>query len=243
MPTPPWILPVLDVRGGQAVHAIGGDRANYRPIQSRFGTGSDPLALGLAYWERLGLQELYLADLDAIAGNGPNVGLIDALALEGIFVWVDAGVRDGTEAIELWRAGADQIIVGSETILGAEVLGQVVEALGRDSISFSLDHRGGRPLLAEGARWPGEGLLEIVEAVIDVGVLRVILLDLARVGGGAGLGDLDWLASVSRTWPEIQFGVGGGVRGQGDVEEAGRAGAEFVLAGSALHDGRLGEPR
>ena len=65
---PMRIIPVLDLQGGQAVHAIAGDRAHYRPIQSVLHEGPDPIGLARAYRDSLGLRDLYLADLDAIAG-------------------------------------------------------------------------------------------------------------------------------------------------------------------------------
>ena len=32
------VIPALDLKGGVVVHAVAGDRADYRPIASPFGT-------------------------------------------------------------------------------------------------------------------------------------------------------------------------------------------------------------
>ena len=65
------VIGVVDVLGGQAVHACAGHRERYVPVESVAGfpiPRGDALALARAYVERLGLSELYAADLDAILG-------------------------------------------------------------------------------------------------------------------------------------------------------------------------------
>ena len=53
-----------------------------------------PLALAAALRDGLGIDCLYLADLDAIEGRPPDLALLDDLAEEGLELWLDAGVRD-----------------------------------------------------------------------------------------------------------------------------------------------------
>ncbi|HYS00556.1 MAG TPA: HisA/HisF-related TIM barrel protein, partial [Gemmatimonadales bacterium] len=66
------VIPVLDLRGGQAVLARGGRREAYAPVRSQLvdgGAASDPLVLARAYRDVLGCDEWYVADLDALAGG------------------------------------------------------------------------------------------------------------------------------------------------------------------------------
>ena len=62
------VIPVIDLKGGVAVHAVRGERERYRPVRSRIAAGSDPVELTRAVRDRFGLDEVYVADLDAIAG-------------------------------------------------------------------------------------------------------------------------------------------------------------------------------
>ena len=68
------VIPVIDLKGGVAVHAVRGERERYRPLRSRIAEGSDPVELTRAVRERFGLDELYVADLDAIAGGPGSAG-------------------------------------------------------------------------------------------------------------------------------------------------------------------------
>ena len=84
------VIPVIDLKGGAAVHAVRGERERYRPLRSRIAAGSDPVGLTRAVRARFGLEELYVADLDAIAGGPGNPAVLAALAGEAR-VMVDAG--------------------------------------------------------------------------------------------------------------------------------------------------------
>ncbi len=118
MPKPPRLIPVLDIMAGLAVHAIGGDRGHYRPLRSLLHEGADPVGMARAYRDALGLRDLYLADLDAIAGAPPRVALYRELRGLGLGLWVDAGVRDASSLPPLLDSGAGTIVVGLETVRG-----------------------------------------------------------------------------------------------------------------------------
>ena len=87
------VIPVIDLKSGAAVHAVRGQRERYRPLRSKLVAGSDPLRVARAVRGELGLDELYVADLDAIAGGPPHRDALAALAREAR-VMVDAGVTD-----------------------------------------------------------------------------------------------------------------------------------------------------
>ncbi len=71
------------------------------------------------------------------------------------------------------------------------------------------------------------------------GVRRMIVLDLARVGMGEGVGTEQLCRSLACRLPELEIIAGGGVRGPGDLDSLARAGCDAALVASALHDGRL----
>ncbi len=66
------LIPVLDLMRGVAVQARGGDRERYEPLRTVLAADApgDPLALIQAYRDILGARECYVADLDAIQGDG-----------------------------------------------------------------------------------------------------------------------------------------------------------------------------
>jgi phosphoribosylformimino-5-aminoimidazole carboxamide ribotide isomerase len=79
----------------------------------------------------------------------------------------------------------------------------------------------------------------IAERALAAGVRRMIVLDLAQVGLGAGVGTEDLCRRLKKAHPHVQLATGGGVRSIGDVRRLEEIGVAFVLVASALHDGRI----
>lgn len=231
------ILPVIDLKGGLVVRGIAGRRKKYRPIRSSLTTGSEPVALARAFRSHFGLEELYVADLDAIAGGEPSWGIYAALHREGFRLWLDAGIRSLVGASALAEAGVASMVIGLETLAGPGELAAMVAHFGR-RIVFSLDLHNGRPL-GNLQGWEGQDPWSLAEQAVQLGVRRVLVLDLARVGVNQGTGTEELCSRLRRAYPEVEVTAGGGVRHRGDLERLQSCGIDNVLVASALHDGRL----
>lgn len=241
------LIPVLDVSRGVAVHAKAGDRAAYRPVESRLAPDrpGDPLALVRAYRERLGIEACYLADLDAIQGGPIQSSLIRELAelcrgFAGTLL-VDAGVRSPAGALEVLARGASEVVVGLETLRAFADLAATVRSAAPARVAFSLDLRLGAPVLhpaLEDARGPNPDPLSLAAQAAEAGVGTILVLDLARVGTGVGV-DLGLLAALRRRLPRLRLLAGGGVLTRKDLERMADAGCDGALVASAIHAGRI----
>jgi phosphoribosylformimino-5-aminoimidazole carboxamide ribotide isomerase len=236
------VIGVVDLRGGLAVHARGGVRDRYAPVGmisgSRINPG-DPLALAKAYIVRLGLRELYIADLDAILARPPQETVIAALAALGTPLWVDAGVSSVDRARRLLTLGVHRVIVGLETLSSYVALRAICDASDGARIAFSLDLRDGEPVVGRSGIPPGDPPDRVATRAADAGAGTIIVLDLARVGRGVGL-DLDTIAAIRRAVPHLTLLAGGGIRGADDLERLAGAGCDGALVATALHTGTIG---
>jgi phosphoribosylformimino-5-aminoimidazole carboxamide ribotide isomerase len=230
------VVPVLDLMGGVVVRGIGGRRREYRPVVSRLTASPAPLDVARAFREHFGLTELYVADLDAVEGAPPALPTFAALQVTGFRLWVDAGVRDFGRARTLAEAGVERVVVGLETA-GPGVLAETCGALG-ERVVFSLDLHGGAPL-GDAAAWGGADAWGVAERAVALGAHRLLVLDLARVGGGAGVGTEALCARLAAAYPGVEVSGGGGVRGADDLRRLAACGARAALVASALHDGAL----
>jgi phosphoribosylformimino-5-aminoimidazole carboxamide ribotide isomerase len=207
------LIGVIDLAGGRAVHARGGKRDAYAPVRSALlgpGEEGDPVALARAYL-RYPVPEIYVADLDAIAG-APLSPVVGHLAALGAPVWLDAGRLTPPS--------------GVRRIMALETMRSWTEIQGS---AFSLDLRGGVPLA--GAQRPAE----MGKRAVDAGATAVILLDLARVGAMAGL---DWVTvqAVRASTLGVELVVGGGVRDRSDIARLTDLGCDGALVATALHE-------
>lgn len=241
------IIPVIDLKRGdlkhgQVVHAVAGRRHEYRPITSVLCGDSSPASVGAAF-RRLGFPEAYVADLDAIAGGPPNYEAYERLFSCGLELLLDAGLADAHRAAEVERFSAGGrrlagLIVGLESLASRQDLVASLEAVGIARLIFSLDLRAGRPV-TQVAEWQTCSAEAIANEVVGLGIQRLIVLDVASVGVGAGVSTLALCRRLRQAHGAVEIISGGGVRDCDDLERMAAAGCDAALVASALHDGRL----
>src|SRR5919112_1673233 len=190
------IIPVLDIAGGIAVHAQGGERTRYAPLESELVPGKvgDPVAVLRAFHAMLGIHECYVTDLDAIQGGVVQRSLLRELAafhtgFSGALL-VDAGTHLPEGALEVLSCGASEVVVGLETLQAFSDLRNIVEVVGPSRTVFSLDLRLGTPILhraMQDLRGAGPDAVNVAEQAANAGVTTILLLDLGRVGTGVGV--------------------------------------------------------
>jgi phosphoribosylformimino-5-aminoimidazole carboxamide ribotide isomerase len=229
------VVGVIDLKDGTAVHAVRGERERYRPVRGV--DEGNPLSLARAFRSELGLDELYVADLDAIGGAGEHSSTIAALASEAR-VMVDAGVSEPELARALLDLGADRVVVGTETLTGPEALDRLLAELPEGAVVLSADLRDGRALSPH-PQLADLPALDAVARLHRTGLREVIVLDLSRVGSGAGP-DVGPIAEIHAAFPELELFAGGGVRDVDDLRALGDAGAAGALVATALHRGVIG---
>lgn len=229
------VVPVLDLKDGDVVHARAGKqaragkRAEYRPIATPFGPPHDAPAIARALLGITFSPSLYIADLDSILGRGHNFDLCQALAdaLPDTDLWIDAGFSNLSDCA-FWLPLGATLVVGSETIASLEDWREIREDFG-SSLVLSLDFdeqglRGPKELMGEPALWPD----------------RVILMSLGRVGTETGP-DLELLRTAIAGAGGRHIFVGGGVATENDIATVKDAGARGVLVATALHSGAVGQ--
>jgi phosphoribosylformimino-5-aminoimidazole carboxamide ribotide isomerase len=230
------ILPVIDLLGGAVVRGIAGRRRDYRPLVSPLCATSLPLDVARAFRAHFGLREVYLADLNAIGGHPPALAVFAALRDDGFRLWVDAGIRHAAQARQIAEVGAG-IVVGLETLAGPHDLADILAEQGL-GIILSLDLRAGVAITPFDP-WKRLTPLEITAAVVALGVRRLLVLDLARVGVGTGTGTEELCAALAERHPDVAIIAGGGVRGRDDLLRLRSCRVRGALVASALHDGTL----
>jgi phosphoribosylformimino-5-aminoimidazole carboxamide ribotide isomerase len=231
------VIPVIDLKSGAAVHAVRGRRERYRPLRSGLVACSDPVGVARAFRGELGLDELYVAELDAITGGPPHRDVLAALAREAR-VMVDAGVTDVGAVRSLLELGAARVVIGTETLADRAALGRLRKELPGAPLVLSLDLRGDR-VLSRDAELGRLGAAEALALLVRSGVTEVIVLDLARVGSGAGP-DVKLVRELRARCPEVELLAGGGVRDLADLRALAEAGAAGALVATAIHNGAIG---
>jgi phosphoribosylformimino-5-aminoimidazole carboxamide ribotide isomerase len=132
------IIPVIDLKGGAVVHARGGRRDEYRPIETPLSSSSAPTDVIAGLQTLYPFETLYIADLDAIEGTGDNIELIEAV-LESQDVWLDSGLPPNRQAAATMSLlGRGSVVIGSESRPDRDLL---LELRDSSQVVLSLDFR------------------------------------------------------------------------------------------------------
>lgn len=233
---PREILPVIDLKHGQVVHAVAGQREKYQPLVSRWTPSAhDPLELSKALSTQLGLREFYVADLDAIERHDhQHTSMIQHMLDEGYALWLDAGFTDLEEMKKYIKRGVHRLILSSESLPRLSLVVEAIKSFGQDRIVFSLDFVNSE-LRCRDATVDNLHPEEILDNLIAWGVTQFILLDLAAVGTSQGPSLEYWCRILKSMFPASLLISGGGIRDTADIKKLIDIGVNRVLVSTWLH--------
>jgi phosphoribosylformimino-5-aminoimidazole carboxamide ribotide isomerase len=167
-----------------------------------------------------------VADLDSILRRGDNCRTLRRLrtAFPALRLWIDNGVDDPTALAAILDGDLGVPVLGSESQRDGAL---IAAHRGSDRVVLSLDFRNERfvgpcGVLQSPDTWPN----------------RIIVMNLARVGGDAGP-DFDRLRAIRAIAGAHAVFAAGGLRDGRDLAEFKALGCAGALVATALHDGRL----
>lgn len=230
------LVAVIDLRHGQAVHAVAGKRDQYQPVTLRDGDAGD--AVELAAWYRLrGIGSIYIADLDAIIDDAPQVDLVRRLANYFPKSTTDAG-RHAIAANDAIRdvPGA-RVIISTECFANPDEWVACRHEIATPNIVLGLDLIGEQVRCSDATR--NHPIATWIEAAGSTGVTDVVALDLSFVGTRTGPKTAGICRLLKSRWPGFRLTSGGGVGSTDDVRVLVDAGCDHVLVATALLDGTL----
>jgi phosphoribosylformimino-5-aminoimidazole carboxamide ribotide isomerase len=236
-----YFIPVIDVKEGIVVHAVAGQRKHYRPLVSCLTNHPSAANLAIAYRQLFDCRTVYLADLDALSGGDLQCTIYESVVQTGVALWLDAGVANVERARLIFDMLSDAkhcLIVAAETLHSKQELCELVHAIGKDRLIFSLDLRHGK-LNTLFSSWRTQPILEVVAEIVACGVERVIVLDLADVGVSQSASTLSLVGKSIAQHPQLKVITGGGVRNKTDLLAIQKTGCEAALVATALHNGQL----
>ena len=231
------IIPVIDILNSSAVHAIKGERVNYKPLQSPLFQSSDPVDIIRTMSKKFNFYEFYIADLDSIIKGIPNFKLINKiLDLSKIELIIDPGIVDLKGVNQFKDIQIKRLIIGLETIKSYKVLSQSLEIINPEKVIVSVDMYK-EQILTKAKDIMNHTPIDLVKKIESLGVKSIILLDLFRVGqkiGGIPALYLEILQNFSG-----DIFIGGGIKNIEDILNYKDHNFSGILIATALYDGSI----
>lgn len=224
------VIPAIDILGGKCVRLTKGD------FKAATVYSEEPLEVAQQFADA-GARRLHIVDLDAARGTGDNKRVMGQILKQvDVNLQVAGGVRGLAAVDSLINHGAHWVVMGTAAVKDPRLFercarrhpGRVIAALDiRDEKAAVSGWMDAVPVLigALVGRWDRLPLAGIILTCID------------RDGTMAGP-DLQTLARVRRmTGQDLQYS--GGVSSMDQVGQVAAAGAQGVILGKAIYEGRI----
>lgn len=230
------VIPAIDLREGRVVRLRQGDYGQQTTYEF------EPRALARRYAEA-GAEWLHVVDLDGARSGGlDNLQVIETIARDGMKIQAGGGVRGERDLRRLFDTGVTRAVVGSVAIRDPGLVGAWLGKYGAERITVALDTR------RVDGRWalPSAGWTELEAQSLDElapwyaarGAHHLLCTDIDRDGMLGGF-NLDLYRHLAAIAPTLAVQASGGVRSVDDIAAARDAGAQGVILGRALLEGRF----
>jgi phosphoribosylformimino-5-aminoimidazole carboxamide ribotide isomerase len=225
------VILALDLMNGIAVHAIKGERHQYKPLKSQLCDSFDPLEI----IAKLNPREVYIADLNKITGNGDNFEVIKAISKRCSAI-VDLGIKNYQELIAAKKLIEAKLILGTET---ASL--KLIQASAQLDVTVSIDIKQNK-LLTSDPELPSSPV-DAAKMISEAGIAELIVLNLDRVGTAAGI-DLELLKQIKfQVSGKTKVIVGGGIRDEEDLKTLEKIGVNGAIVATAIYNGSIPRER
>ncbi len=203
----------------------------------------EPQSLAETYYKD-GVQEILLIDTVASLYGRNHLSSLIRNLVQHIFVplTVGGGIRSIADAKEVLAAGADKVAVNTEALQRPELLRELANEFGSQSVVISIQatkEAGHWEALSEGGRErSGRDVLDWLGEAIDLGAGEALITSVDRDGTGQGF-DYPLAAAVDAT-STIPWIMSGGCGNLAHVEELlSVARPEAISVGRAAHLGKI----
>ena len=231
------IIPVIDILNSKTVHAKKGERTKYKPLKSYLFQSSNPVEIIRILRKKYNFELFYIADLDSIIKKAPNFQILkEILKISNIEFILDPGIVDLEDISNFLRFRIKNLILGLETIKNFKTIIQSLQILNQNNIIISVDMYNGQ-ILSNAKEIKTQNPIKLIKKFESIGIKKIILLDLFRVGqkiGGIPQLYLDILHNFNG-----DVYVGGGIKNYTDILNFKEQNFSGVLIATALYDGTI----
>ena len=224
------VIPAIDILGGRCVRLTQGDYANPTIY------AEDPVAM-VERFAAAGAKRVHVVDLDAARGSASNKPVIaQMLERTDIELQVAGGVRSEEAVAALLEAGAHWVVMATAAVRDPHLFERcAMKHPGK--ILAALDVRDNKAAVSGWLDTDPVALGALVSRWEFSPIAGVILTCIDRDGTMTGP-DLQTLARVRKmTKAELQYS--GGVASVDDIRRVAASGAQGVILGKALYEGKI----
>ncbi len=217
------LILAVDLKKGKVVRAFAGFRLNYKPLKLGFFDFSDPITFINKVLDKLKLNKIYIADLDAIQNLSTNNILIEEILLSfpQINFLIDAGFDYPSSANNFSIKLQKKKILNFNVVIGTEKMKKYnLQCFNQNKkIYISLDIKG------ETKKW----ITFLKKSKFKPDIILMFLRNI----GGRGI-RLEGVKKLIQTLPNYNFHYAGGIKYFNHIKMLQNVGVESVIASTLV---------
>jgi phosphoribosylformimino-5-aminoimidazole carboxamide ribotide isomerase len=232
------IIPALDLIDGKVVRLYQGDYAQ-KTVYS-----DDPQSQFTIYNQQ-GADWLHLVDLDGakdVTKRQLNV-IASLIKHTPAKIQIGGGVRTEQDVKDLLDAGAQRVVIGSTAVKEPALVASWMKKYGAEHIVLALDinidAQGNKIVAVSG--WQeasGQTIESLLEIYLAVGLKHVLCTDISKDGTLTG-SNVDLYKELVIAYPQVKWQASGGIGCLDDITAVARSGADGMIVGRALLEGKF----
>ncbi|WP_018127113.1 AglZ/HisF2 family acetamidino modification protein [Balneola vulgaris] len=183
----------------------------------------DPINVVRIFNEKY-VDEIMVLDIDAtVKGKEPNYGLIEKIASEcRMPLCYGGGIKNKDQASRIFDLGVEKVAFGSLTLESPEILSEVSEEVGSQSVVAVLDVKkstfsGYHLRTCNGEKKSNIDIFKFVAGLKDIGVGELVINSIDKEGTMSGY-DLDLVRKI-RENTNLPLTIIGGAGSYNDIKE------------------------
>lgn len=227
------ILPVIDIKNGQAVRLFKGDFAQQTVV--------NPDVLDQArLFKEAGIRFIHVVDLDgALEGKASNRDLIAKIKeTTGLGVEVGGGIRTLEQIEDYLEVGIDRVIIGSMAVKSPGFVQAALDKFGPDRIVVGIDAKAGLVATEGWLETSQVNYLDLALAMEKMGVKLFVYTDVDRDGTLTGP-NLQHYQALMKELTAAQVIASGGIAQLSDLQDLEGLGLPAAIVGKAYYSGNI----
>lgn len=227
------IIPAIDIIDGKCVRLQQGDYA----LKTVY--NDNPLDVAKSF-EDAGLTHLHLIDLDgAKAGKVISWNIVELITSRtSLNVDFGGGIKTEDEISRLLSLGVRQVNLGSIAVIKPDIISSWIKQFGADKIILSADVKEEMISIHGWQENSSINILTLLKDYIQRGIEHVTCTDIGTDGMLTGP-NIELYKKILLTFPQLHLIASGGVSCMDDLQELERIGADGVIVGKAIYEGKI----
>jgi len=226
------VLTAIDLKAGEVVRLKQGD------FKRKTVYSQNPLQIAKDFAAN-GANWLHLVDLDgASAGESKNFNVIKKIAAETeLKIQTGGGVRKKEDVKRLLDLGVKRAIIGTLAVKDPEILSEIIEEFGAESILVSIDARDGKVATSGWLEASERDMLDFAQEMEALGVKYILYTDIGRDGMLSGP-DFEGLKKL-KAETNLKIIASGGVSSNQDLYDLAAEDFYGAITGQAIYQDKV----